>query len=86
MQLFRFVLHVDDTLSMQTVVSPCPDLDAPRVILVLWRHFVPWTWRILAECNGHDTDTIVFLVRAISSSRETSSLTRLDNYLALLRC
>ncbi|KAG2368290.1 hypothetical protein BDR07DRAFT_1372319 [Suillus spraguei] len=38
-----------------------PDLDAPRIILILWRHFVPWTWRLLAECNGSDSETIIFL-------------------------
>ncbi|OAX44755.1 hypothetical protein K503DRAFT_3167 [Rhizopogon vinicolor AM-OR11-026] len=61
MRLFRFVMLIDDTLSAQTVVSPCPDLDAPRVVLVLWRHFVPWMWRLLAECNGSDIEAIVFL-------------------------
>ncbi|OJA10801.1 hypothetical protein AZE42_00303 [Rhizopogon vesiculosus] len=61
MRLFRFVMLVDDTLSAQTAVSPCTDLDAPRVVLVLWRHFVPWMWRILAECNGSDIEAIVFL-------------------------
>jgi hypothetical protein len=86
MRLFHSVLLVDDMLSAQTVVSPCPDLDAPRVVLVLWRHFVPWTWRLLAECNGSDTDTIVFLVRATFSFRETATLIILDNYMALLRC
>ncbi|KAG1757425.1 hypothetical protein EDB19DRAFT_1900951 [Suillus lakei] len=45
----------------QTVISPCPDLDGPRVVLVLWRHFVPWAWRLLAECNGSDSEIIIFL-------------------------
>ncbi|KAG2044695.1 hypothetical protein BDR03DRAFT_995102 [Suillus americanus] len=61
MRLLRFVMLVDNTLSAQTVVSPCQDLDAPRVILILWRHFVPWTWRLLAECNGPDSEVIIFL-------------------------
>ncbi|KAG1783804.1 hypothetical protein EV702DRAFT_957277 [Suillus placidus] len=61
MKLLRFVMLVDNTLSVQTIVSPCPDLDAPLVALVLWRHFVPWTWRLLAECNGSDSETIIFL-------------------------
>ncbi|KAG1755140.1 uncharacterized protein EDB91DRAFT_275391 [Suillus paluster] len=61
MKLLRFVMLVDNTLSAQTVVSPCSDLDAPRVVLVLWRHFVPWTWRLLTECNGSDSETITFL-------------------------
>ncbi|KAG2350516.1 hypothetical protein BDR05DRAFT_27310 [Suillus weaverae] len=61
MKMLRFVMLVDNTLSVQTIVSPCPDLDAPRVVLVLWRHFVPWTWRLLAECNGSDSETVIFL-------------------------
>ncbi|KAG1833955.1 hypothetical protein EV424DRAFT_858051 [Suillus variegatus] len=61
MRLLRFVMLVDNKLSVQTIVSPCPDLDAPQVVLILWRHFVPWTWRLLAECNGSDSETIIFL-------------------------
>ncbi|KAG2149856.1 hypothetical protein BD769DRAFT_1381585 [Suillus cothurnatus] len=61
MRLLRFVMLVDNTLSAQTVVSPCQDLDAPWVVLILWRHFVPWTWRLLTECNGSDSETIIFL-------------------------
>lgn len=61
MKPLRFVMLVDNTLSVQTIVSPCLDLDAPRVVLVLWRHFVPWTWRLLAECNGSDSEAIIFL-------------------------
>ncbi|KAG2121069.1 uncharacterized protein F5147DRAFT_664191 [Suillus discolor] len=61
MRLLRFVMLVDNKPSVQTIVSPCPDLDAPQVVLVLWRHFVPWTWRLLAECNGSDSETIIFL-------------------------
>ncbi|KAG1867910.1 hypothetical protein DFJ58DRAFT_742852 [Suillus subalutaceus] len=61
MRLLRFVMLVDNTLSAQTVVSPCQDLDAPRVVLILWRHFVPWTWRLLTECNASDSETIIFL-------------------------
>ncbi|KAG1826091.1 uncharacterized protein BJ212DRAFT_1475431 [Suillus subaureus] len=61
MRLLRFVMLVDNTFSAQTVVSPCQDLDAPRVVLILWRHFVPWTWRLLTECNGSDSETIIFL-------------------------
>lgn len=68
MKLLRFVMLVDNALSVQTIVSPCPDLDAPRVVLVLWRHFVPWTWRLLAECNGSDSEVIIFLVRTPYSS------------------
>jgi hypothetical protein len=68
MRLLRFVMLVDNTLSAQTVVSPCQDLDAPWVVLILWRHFVPWTWRLLTECNGSDSETIIFLVRTPSSS------------------
>ncbi|KAG2129907.1 hypothetical protein DEU56DRAFT_757968 [Suillus clintonianus] len=60
-KLLRFVMLVDNTFSAQTAVSACPDLDAPRVVLVLWRHFVPWTWRLLTECNGSDSETIIFL-------------------------
>ncbi|KAG1801472.1 uncharacterized protein HD556DRAFT_880710 [Suillus plorans] len=61
MRLLRFVMLVDNKLSVQTIVSPCPDLDAPQVVLILWRHFVPWTWRLLAECNGSDSEIIIFL-------------------------
>ncbi|KAG1889647.1 uncharacterized protein F5891DRAFT_965376, partial [Suillus fuscotomentosus] len=61
MRLLRFVMLVDSKLSVQTIVSPCPDLDASQVVLILWRHFVPWTWRLLAECNGSDSETIIFL-------------------------
>lgn len=68
MRLLRFVMLFDNKLSVQTIVSPCPDLDAPQVVLILWRHFVPWTWRLLAECNGSDSETIIFLVRTPSSS------------------
>ena len=66
MRLLRFVMLIDNTPSAQTVVSPCTDLDAPIVVLVLWRHFVPWIWRLLMECSESDTETIVFLVRAPS--------------------
>ncbi|KAG2159577.1 uncharacterized protein EDB93DRAFT_1073996 [Suillus bovinus] len=61
MRLIRFVMLVDNTLSVQTIVSPCPDLDAPRVVLILWRHFVPWTWKLLTEYNGSDSEIIIFL-------------------------
>jgi hypothetical protein len=72
MRLFRYVMLVDDALSVQTVVSPCHDLDAPRVVLVLWGYFVPWMWRLLEECNVSDTETIVFLVRLRLLPQETS--------------
>lgn len=68
MRLLRFVMLIDATLSARTVVSPCPDLDAPQVVIVLWRHFVPWMWRLLEECNVSDAETIVFLVSTPSSS------------------
>ncbi|KAG0709007.1 hypothetical protein DFH29DRAFT_353406 [Suillus ampliporus] len=84
MRLLRFVILVDNTLSAQTVISPCPDLDAPRVVLVLWRHFVPWTWRLLTECNGSDSEIIIFLVRVPYSSLGLP-LMRVDDYMASLR-